>query len=47
MPQEKTHDLYNFMQQLTNEMAEEYDRIQMRATEDQGNAGEPRRGKLG
>ena len=40
MPQEKTHDLYNFMQQLTNEMAEEYDRIQMRATEDQGNAGD-------
>ena len=40
MSQEKTHDLYKFMQQLTNEMAEEYDRIQMRATEDQGNAGD-------
>ena len=40
MPEEKTHDLYKFMQQLTNEMAEEYDRIQMRATEDPGTAGD-------
>ena len=26
MPEEKTHDLYDFMQQLSNEMAAEYDR---------------------
>ena len=40
MSEKKTHDLYQFMKQLSNEMAEEYDRIQMRATEDPGTAGD-------
>ena len=40
MSQEKTHDLYDFMRQLSNEMAAEYDRIQKRATEDPGTAGD-------
>ena len=40
MSQEKTHDLYDFMRQLSDEMAEEYDRIQKRATEDPGTAGD-------
>ena len=40
MSEKKTHDLYQFMKQLTNEIAEEYNRIQMRATEDPGTAGD-------
>ena len=40
MSQEKTHDLYDFMRQLTNDMAAEYDRIQKRTTEDSGTAGD-------
>ena len=40
MSQEKTHDLYDFMRQLSNEMAAEYDRIQKRTTEDPGTAGD-------
>ena len=32
MSEEKTHDLKDFMRQLSNEMAAEYDRIQKRAT---------------
>ena len=40
MPKQKTHDLYNFMQQISAEMATEYDRIQRRATEDPGTAGD-------
>lgn len=40
MPQDKTHDLYVFMQQISFEMAAEYKRIQMRATEDPGTAGD-------
>jgi hypothetical protein len=40
MPQQKTHDLYNFMQQISTEMSGEYNRIQMRATEDPGTAGD-------
>ena len=40
MSQEKAHDLYDFMQQLSVEMAAEYDRIQRRATEDPGTAGD-------
>ncbi len=40
MSEEKTHDLYQFMRQLSTEMAAEYDRIQMRATEDPGTAGD-------
>ena len=40
MSQDKTHDLYDFMQQISNEMAAEYDRIQKRATEDPGTAGD-------
>ena len=40
MPEDKTHDLYDFMQQLSDEMAAEYDRIQKRATEDPGTAGD-------
>lgn len=38
--EEKIHDLHEFMQQLSNEMAAEYRRIQMRATEDPGTAGD-------
>ena len=40
MPQPKNHDLFDFMLQMSNEMAAEYDRIQMRATEDPGTAGD-------
>ena len=40
MSEEKTHDLHEFMRQLSTEMAAEYDRIQMRATEDPGTAGD-------
>lgn len=40
MSEEKPHDLYEFMRQLSDEMAAEYDRIQMRATEDPGTAGD-------
>lgn len=36
----KAHDLHDFMQQITDEMAAEYDRIQKRATEDPGTAGD-------
>lgn len=37
---EKTHDLCDFMSQISQEMAAEYDRIQKRATEDPGTAGD-------
>ncbi|MDE0689236.1 MAG: hypothetical protein OXI61_13780 [Candidatus Poribacteria bacterium] len=40
MSQDKTHDLYDFMRQLQNDMAAEYNRIQKRATEDPGTAGD-------
>lgn len=40
MSEEKSHDLHDFMRQLSNEMAEEYDRIQKRASEDPGTAGD-------
>ena len=40
MSEEKTHDLYDFMQQLSQEMAAEYDRIQKHAVEDPGTAGD-------
>ena len=40
MSQEKTHDLHDFMRQISNEMAEEYNRIQKRANEDPGTAGD-------
>lgn len=40
MSQDKTHDLYDFMRQLSDEMAAEYNRIQKRATEDPGTAGD-------
>lgn len=40
MPEETTHDLHDFMQQLSDEMAAEYDRIQKRASEDPGTAGD-------
>ena len=40
MPEETTHDLHDFMQQLSDEMAAEYDRIQKRAAEDPGTAGD-------
>ena len=35
-----THDLVNFMQALTREMDAEYQRIQKRASEDPGTAGD-------
>jgi hypothetical protein len=40
MSQQKIHDLYDFMRQISFEMAAEYNRIQMRATEDPGTAGD-------
>lgn len=40
MSEEKSHDLHDFMQQLSDEMAAEYTRIQKRATEDPGTAGD-------
>jgi len=40
MPKQKGHDLYDFMRQISAEMASEYDRIQKRATEDPGTAGD-------
>ena len=40
MPENKTHDLYDFMRQISAEMSAEYNRIQMRATEDPGTAGD-------
>ena len=40
MSQEKTHDLHDFLRQTGNDIAEEYDRIQKRATEDPGTAGD-------
>jgi len=36
----KTHDLFDFMSQISREMSSEYDRIQKRATEDPGTAGD-------
>ncbi len=40
MPEKKSHDLHDFMRQLSQEMAAEYDRIQKRAPEDPGTAGD-------
>lgn len=40
MAQKKTHDLHDFMRQISVEMSAEYDRIQKRATEDPGTAGD-------
>ena len=40
MSEQKTHDLDDFIQYLSSEMAEEYIRIQKRATEDPGTAGD-------
>ncbi len=40
MSDEKSHDLHDFMRQLSDEMAAEYDRIQKRAAEDPGTAGD-------
>ncbi len=39
-PSDKSHDLLDFLQQTSNEMASEYTRIQKRATEDPGTAGD-------
>ena len=39
LPQ-KTHDLHDFMRQISAEMSAEYDRIQTRAREDPGTAGD-------
>ena len=40
MSQEKTHDLYDFMRQLQDKMAANYEQIQKRASEDPGTAGD-------
>ena len=40
MGTDKTHDLYDFMQQTSSEMSTEYDRIRRRAAEDPGTAGD-------
>lgn len=37
---DKTHDLHDFMRQISNEIAAEYERIQKRAPEDPGTAGD-------
>lgn len=40
MKSKKHHDLYDFMSQISVDMSSEYDRIQKRATEDPGTAGD-------
>jgi len=40
MAEQKRHDLFEFMRQVSIEMSAEYDRIQMRAAEDPGTAGD-------
>ena len=40
MSTQKTHDLYDFMRQISAEMSAEYNRIQTRAAEDPGTAGD-------
>lgn len=40
MDKKKQHDLHDFMRQISVEMSAEYDRIQKRATEDPGTAGD-------
>lgn len=40
MPEEKTHDLYDFMRRLSDKMTANYNQIQKRATEDPGTAGD-------
>jgi hypothetical protein len=40
MAEQKRHDLFEFMRQISIEMSAEYNRIQMRATEDPGTAGD-------
>ena len=40
MSHQKNHDLHDFMRQISAEMSAEYNRIQMRATEDPGTAGD-------
>lgn len=40
MPEQKSHDLFDFMRQISVEMSAEYNRIQMRAIEDPGTAGD-------
>jgi hypothetical protein len=40
MVESKTHDLHDFMRQIEVDIASEYDRIQKRATEDPGTAGD-------
>jgi hypothetical protein len=37
---QQSHDLYDFMRQISAEMSAEYNRIQMRTTEDNGTAGD-------
>ncbi len=37
---EKSHDLFDFMFQISRDMASEYERIQKRATEDPGTTGD-------
>ena len=40
MDNEKSHDLYDFMAQISGEKSAEYQRIRKRATEDSGTAGD-------
>lgn len=40
MKEDKNHDLFDFMSQISQEMSSEYERIQKRATEDPGTAGD-------
>ena len=40
MREEKSHDLVDFVQQTSQEISQEYERIQKRATEDPGTAGD-------
>ena len=40
MTEQKPHDLHEFMRQMSTEMSAEYNRIQRRATEDPGTAGD-------
>jgi len=40
LKRDKSHDLFDFMSQISQEMSSEYERIQKRATEDPGTAGD-------
>ncbi len=40
MSEQRTHELHHFMRKLSNDMAENYEYLQTRATKDSGTAGD-------